>query len=197
MKVLFLLSALGCVIESQSAASPEVDFVGVELVDSHGNAWEAERATMDADGGGAGWGIRASLGVDEGDSSIPELKITADHSSWDLKARSIQFEGNVVATRGDMRLTCARLDVTMGDGDHIEHAAATGGVRVTQADREATGQEAELTTLRGELVITGEPVVREGGTSFSGERVTLWLDDERMECEGCEVVVQSPGVGGQ
>jgi lipopolysaccharide transport protein LptA len=196
VKALVLLSTLGCVMESQSATSPEVDFVGVELVDSYGNTWEADRATMDADGGGSGWGIRASLGVDDGGAPIPELKITADRSSWDLKSRTIQFEGNVVATRGDMKLTCARLDVWMGEGDDVEHAAATGGVRVTQGDRDATGREAKLTTERGELVITGEPMVREGGTSFSGERVTLWLDDERMECEGCEVVVQSPGVDG-
>jgi lipopolysaccharide export system protein LptA len=154
---------------------------------------------MEPDGRGQGWDVQASLTVDPGTeepaSPPPELRIEADRSQWDLKGRTVLFEGNVRTTRGEMHMVCDQLDVQLGEGDAIETAAAQGAIRVTHAERVATGERAELFADRGELIITGNPIVVEGGNSLAGERITLWLDDDRMDCEACTLVMENPGIG--
>jgi lipopolysaccharide export system protein LptA len=196
---LLLILLLGCVVESPGVASPEVEFTGLELEDSQGNRVLASRGTMEPDGRGQGWEVQANLrvegGTEEGSSPPPELKIEAEHSQWDLKARTVRFDGDVRTTRGEMYMVCARLDVRLGEGDSIESAVAEGEIRVTHGKRIATGNRAELFAKYGELIITGNPVVVEGGNSLAGERITLWLDDDRMDCEACTLVMENPGIG--
>ena len=196
MSLLFSL-LMACVVERQSAAAPEVQLLGVELEDGRGNRVMASRAEMNTEGQGWGWEVQATLSVNEEteDGPVPELRIEADRSEWDLKARTVVFRGQVRATRGTMLMRCDRLDVRLGEGDAIEGAVAQGEITVTQGERLATGGRAELFAQRGELVITGSPVVQEGGNSMAGEVITLWLDDDRVDCESCTLVMENPGIG--
>ena len=72
MSGLLALFIFGCVVESQSAASPPARFEGVELTDSEGHRWAADRATMGPDGLGRGEGVDAALGVDGDGERVEE-----------------------------------------------------------------------------------------------------------------------------
>ena len=55
------------------------------------------------------------------------------------------------------------LEGDLGASGEIESAIAGGQVFVQQGERQATSDEALLNAISGELVLTGNPVVREMG----------------------------------
>ena len=84
----------------------------------------------------------------------------------------------------------------MLDGDRVDRAEATGGVEVTRGDRVATGAQAVLEAQTGEVRLTGQPVLSEGPNRMSGVAITLFLDEERVVCDGCRLVVEGKAVLG-
>jgi lipopolysaccharide export system protein LptA len=66
---------------------------------------------------------------------------------------------------------------------------------VTRGERAATSAKAELEGATGRITMTGEPRLSEGPNTLAGDRIVLWLDDERATCEGaagapCRLVVE-------
>jgi lipopolysaccharide export system protein LptA len=128
------------------------------------------------------------------------LQIQASRSSWDLKARSAHFEGEVVVTRGEVTMRCAALDVRYAGADTIDTVVATGGVHVDRGERHAEAERAELVGKNGKITLTGHPRLAEGVNALVGERIVLWLDDEKADCEGgasgpCALTVEGRALG--
>jgi len=124
----------------------------------------------------------------------PQLEIDAPRSEWDLEARVIRFLGGVTAVRGDVTLTCDTLTVRMRDAEEVERATADGEVRVVRGGRVATGDMAVLEVASGEVRLTGAPTVTDGPNRMTGEKITLFLDDERVICDACRLVVDGAAV---
>lgn len=153
-----------------------------------GSTLEMASATVDREGAGQGEQARAQL------SGAPPLTVEAPQSDWDLRARVARFSGGVTASRGEVRLTCDRLTVSFASADRLREATAEGRVVVTQGARRAEGQRAVLDADSGEIVLSGEPSLSEGANRMRGERITLWLDDERVRCDQCSLVVDGEAV---
>jgi lipopolysaccharide export system protein LptA len=51
-----------------------------------------------------------------------------------------------------------------------------------------------LTADDGKVVLTGDPRVSDGPNVLEGASITLYLDDERLECASCRLVVQGAAV---
>lgn len=125
----------------------------------------------------------------------PPVDVRARRSEWDLRARVARFEGEVVLVRGEFELRAERLVVRYRDADRIEAAVAEGAVTVTRLGRVARAARAELRAEGGVVTLTGQPSLAEGPNRLEGERITLYLDDERATCEGggdspCRLVVE-------
>lgn len=130
----------------------------------------------------------------------PDLEIRAARSDWNLRERTAAFDQDVVVTRGDVTMTCSHLDVRYGSASQIDTVVATGTVRVLRGEREATADKAELDGKTGRVVLTGNPRLREGASELVGAVITLWLDDERANCEGekgteCRLLVAGSAIG--
>ena len=179
---LALLAWAGC---GPSAATPPggLQVEGAVLELASGAQLTAAQATVQPDGTGAGVTVTAR------GTGSPPLDIQAPRSTWDLAARKTTFEGGVTATRGDMTLTCARLSVTFASRDRVDQAVAEGDVRVVQGERRASGDRAELDADTGRVVLTGAPRIAEGPNQMTGERITLYLEDARVECDRCRLLV--------
>jgi lipopolysaccharide export system protein LptA len=117
------------------------------------------------------------------------LEISAPHTDWDLSKREATLSGGVVAVRDDLRMECERMIVHFSDPGRVEWAVATGAVRVSLGGRVATGKKAKLTTANGVVVLTGSPSLSDGANHMRGERIVLWLDDQRVECEACRLQI--------
>jgi lipopolysaccharide transport protein LptA len=180
------LIALLLACAPQSTHAPNGLLVAEEVtVQLEGITISARQAIVDEDGTGRAEDVRAEA---------PPLIITSRDAVWDFPKRSARFEGDVVAIRGDVTLRCAALEIGFMRPDRIQHAVAEGGVEVVQGDRIATSERAELTAADGMLVMTGEPAITDAGNRLSGDRITLWLDKERVECQGCTLVVDGAAI---
>lgn len=158
------------------------------LIAEDGSELRMASATVQRDGAGQGAEVRATR------AGAPPLTIEAPTSDWDLKARVARFTGGVKATRAEVVLTCDELVVSFASRDRVRTAVADGHVVVTQGERRAVGARAELDADSGEIVLTGAPELSEGPNRMRGEKVTLWLDDERVRCEQCSLVVDGEAV---
>lgn len=172
--------------DAEPAPVPEALLVAEQVtVSLDGITISARQAIVDDDGTGHAQTVHAAA---------PPLNIIADNANWSFSDRTARFEGNVVATRADVTLKCSLLTIDFQRPDRIEHAQASGGVQVIQGERTASSQEAELTAEDGMLVLTGEPIITDAGNQLTGERITLWLDQERVECQACTLVVDGGAI---
>jgi lipopolysaccharide export system protein LptA len=120
------------------------------------------------------------------------LDVRADRLEYDQKSGRVQFEGNVQATQGDLRLTCGRLaaryraDGTLGD------LKATGGVQVVQGELTAKARTATYFQADQRLELTGDPVVTRGSDQLRGAKITYWAKEQRLLVSQARGRLQAP-----
>ncbi len=187
-----VVACVGCVTAGPEV--PRLDHVELEGVtlEGEGVVLSMAAATIEKNGNGTG---QAVTGTRDG---RPPLEIDAPRTTWDLKARSAVFEGGVTAKRGEFTLTCDTLTVLFAGGgqtDAVDNAVAEGNVTISRDRRTATGDRAELSGATGEVVLTGNPTLVEGSNRLTGEVVRLFLDDERLSCEKCHLVIDANAIG--
>ncbi len=201
---LALVMAQGCGGSAPREGEPTGPPLRVEQarLEAPGLVLLAASATVDADGQAQASQVQATVeggAVGGGGGSLPAearppLTIEAPDSSWDLRGRTVRFTGGVRAQRAQVVLTCDELQVQYASGERVQSALATGRVEVVHGTRTATSDSALLTTADGSIVLTGDPRISDGPNQLSGQRITLYLDDERVRCEGCRLRVDGQAV---
>jgi lipopolysaccharide export system protein LptA len=103
--------------------------------------------------------------------------------------------GNVILTGTNLRITCDRLrveatrlgdkDATIGTMEKFKYILATGNVHITQGDREATCQRAEVFPREDMVVLTEDPVVidKSNGFNGAGEKITLFRGNREIRVD--------------
>jgi len=110
------------------------------------------------------------------------FRITADEVQHDFAARKTTFRGNVVGTRADLVIKAARLVLIGAEGGQVERAWTEGGkVYVTQGARSGVSDRAHFAGGGQRLVLEGNPVVTENGSSLRGDKVTFFVGQGRVE----------------
>jgi lipopolysaccharide export system protein LptA len=112
------------------------------------------------------------------------------------KESTFTFRNGVTVTATNMQLTCDHLEVialrsgdpsaTFGKQEDFKSLVAIGGVRIVQADREATCERAEVFPGEDKVVLTGNPVVRsmDGQYQASGPKMVLHRGERRAQIIG-------------
>ncbi len=72
---------------------------------------------------------------------------------------------------------------------------ATGHVTIEKDDGRATGRKAVYYVTDRKIVLTGDPVACQRGTRVSGEKITMYIDEDRSEVEGGSQVLINPEGG--
>jgi lipopolysaccharide export system protein LptA len=112
----------------------------------------------------------------------------------DDKKGIIIFTGEVDAQRDDFTVYCHKMVVhyeksaakegTEEFGGRIEKIVATGNVKIIRTEGGiATGEKAVYYQQDEKLVLTGEPVVKQKENSVEGDRITLFLKENRSVVE--------------
>ncbi|MGB3553037.1 MAG: lipopolysaccharide transport periplasmic protein LptA [Jannaschia sp.] len=112
------------------------------------------------------------------DRSLP-VEVAADNLEVDQATGRAVLTGNVVIAQGDLRLsaTLVTVDYATVEGDRrIERLNATGEVLIVAGADAAEGQEAVYTLGSSEIVLTGDVVVTQDGTTLAGDRMVVNLD---------------------
>ncbi|MBI3398217.1 MAG: lipopolysaccharide transport periplasmic protein LptA [Deltaproteobacteria bacterium] len=117
------------------------------------------------------------------DSSQP-ITITSNSMEAVKKESLVIFRGNVIAEQKDYTLYSNELYIYYADGQQIKEMIATGDVKIVQLNKIATGEKAVYMKENRTLVLTGNPQVKEDCDSVKGEKITIFLDEDKSLVEG-------------
>lgn len=137
--------------------------------------------------------------------------VTSERMTVQNKERRAVFEGKVVLTKGDL---VVRSDVMVvfyeprdeqqdgsppaGDGEEGEEQVsqmavskieATGRVKIEKKAGTATCRKAVFYQKEQKIVLTGDPVAWERGNRVTGERIIMFLEQDRTVVDGRSTVI--------
>jgi lipopolysaccharide transport protein LptA len=115
-----------------------------------------------------------------------ESVITAAKIEFDNKEGVILFDENVFVDDAQFLMRSDRLLVFMESTNDVNQIMAIGHVNITNANRTASCNKAVYTKKDGKIVMTGDARLKQQGKQagdVSGDRITIWVDDERMVVE--------------
>ncbi len=107
--------------------------------------------------------------------------ITADRLEFDYNAYIAQFEDNVVVTDPEFRLTADVMVVYFENTNEVKRVVAVGNVFLQSGDMTAVCGKATYTRATGQVLIEeGTPVVTKGENRITGEKMAIWLKEQRV-----------------
>ena len=136
------------------------------------------------------------------------IVIVSDTLDYDYKNNIVVYRGSVVATQGEVKLTSDVLHITLeakpapengaktttttiastpdpaGGGQRLKEVIATGNVRIDQGTKWATGGRAVFEQSDRTVVLTENPMLHDGKNEVAGDRVVVYLDEDRSVVEG-------------
>ncbi|HLY38745.1 MAG TPA: LptA/OstA family protein [Candidatus Binatia bacterium] len=134
------------------------------------------------------------------------IHITSDNLEYDYKANVVVYRGDVVAIQGETKVRSDTLTVTLvathdgngtppatsdpvppgasSGGQKVQEIVAVGNVRIDDGSRWATGGRAVFEQSSRTLVLTETPVLHDGPNEVAGDRVIVYLDENRSEVQG-------------
>jgi lipopolysaccharide export system protein LptA len=121
------------------------------------------------------------------------IEIVSDRLDAYNQEKLVVFSGNVVATQKDKVIKADRIFVyykkndkatakqtrTTENTDDLDRIEAKGNVRVTQGEKIVTGENAVFFNNEQKIIMTGNPVMREGSNVIKGERIVVLLEEDR------------------
>ncbi len=125
-----------------------------------------------------------------------KIHITADKLISDHEAKYAEFIGNVKATQRDTVITADKLKIFFKRGmdnkknplagdESINKIVANGNVQIKFDNRVAVTQQAVYINETRVLVLSGaDSKVISGNNSISGEKITIYRTDGRIQVEG-------------
>lgn len=121
-----------------------------------------------------------------------ESVITSEKIEFDNKEGVVLFDGNVLVDDVQFIMRSDRLLIFMQGTNDVQQIMAVGRVSITNENRFASCDKAVYTKKDGQIVMSGAArLMRQGdqGGEVTGDRITFWLDDERMEVSPGRVVL--------
>jgi lipopolysaccharide export system protein LptA len=135
------------------------------------------------------------------------IVITADRLEYDYKENVVVYRGDVLAVQGDTKVRSDTMTITLaknqdanGDGkapppapppssdaksgQKLQEVVAVGHVRIDNGTRWATGGRAVFEQGTRTLVLTESPVLHDGPNEVVGDRVVVYVDENRSVVEG-------------
>ena len=141
--------------------------------------------------------LSASLPASAAEGTLLKMQgtdrpVEIDSESMELRnqERTVVFLGSVSARREDMTLQADRVEVKIAEkGENVERIRALGNVRVRKKDLLASGKEGVYSVADDTVVLTGDPKVWRGRDAVAGEKIRIFLADERVEVEKARAIM--------
>ncbi len=133
-----------------------------------------------------------------GDDVITDepIKITSNRLEADDKSMTVTFIGQVKAAQGATRMWCDKMvvhytkeapgpDQEAGMGNRkIRKIEVFGHVKVSRDDKIGTGQQGLYEFQEKRVILWGKARLTQGRNTINGDKVILYLDDNRAIVEG-------------
>jgi lipopolysaccharide export system protein LptA len=127
----------------------------------------------------------------------PAIVIKSNQLEVDNQRKIVTFTGDVDAKKDDFTMTCQKMVLYYVEQPSeagsekmelsIDRIIAMGQVTITQADGgTATAEKATYYQSEEKVVLTGNPIVKQGDDFVEGSTITLFLKEDRSIVEGSE-----------
>jgi lipopolysaccharide export system protein LptA len=125
----------------------------------------------------------------ERDDRSQPLTVDADRMERFGKENLVIFTGNVVARQNNSVQYADRTEVYFDEkGDRVLRAISTGSVRIITRDcNTGTAKRAEYYDLEQRIVLIGNARVWQDDNVVSGDKITIYLSQDRSVVEGGRV----------
>lgn len=147
----------------------------------------ATRAAAPPKAGAAG-AEGSPLGQLSLNSSNEPIHVKSDELEFDYQANKVVYRGTVNVVQGDVTIDCKELVVNLAraqgkDDLQLQEVVAIGDVVITQGQRKATGGRAVFDQVKRQVTLLENPVLRDGPNEVAGERIVVFLDENRSVVE--------------
>lgn len=140
------------------------------------------------------------------------IDISSRSLEFFLEEKRVRYHNQVVATQGDVKLTCNLLTViyeeldeqnsakksptpspatanassaaSLSSRQRLKEVIAEGDVKLTTENGYATGEKLVFNESKRTVTLSGNAVLHEGMNQVSGDRVIVYLDEKRSVVEG-------------
>jgi lipopolysaccharide export system protein LptA len=139
--------------------------------------------------------LAAAAQAGEAEQQVP-TKITSDTLSYSQEGEKVVFTGSVHVVRPDLKLWSNKLTAYLQPSEKkgaslagkgaagIEKIIATGNVRIERDGRTGTCEKATYDMKKSMIQLEGNPVLKEGKNSITGEIIRLYTKTNRSEIIG-------------
>ena len=142
---------------------------------------------------GLAQGASVAFGGLKQDTTLP-VEVSADQLAVNQADGTAMFTGKVLVGQGEMRLSAGRVKVEYtADGSGISKLFASEGVTLINATDAAEAREAIYTIDSGNVVMTGDVLLTQGGNALSGQKLVIDLKAGTGVMEGRVQSVFQPG----
>lgn len=139
----------------------------------------------------------ASYATETPNRKAVPIHIKANRLDSYNKENKIIFTGDVIAKKAELTIYADQMTVfyrkaegkEAGQGesaDQVEKIFAKGHVKITKEKRIATGDEAVYYEAEQNVILTGNPKVWEGNSMIKGNKITVFLAEDRSIVESQE-----------
>lgn len=121
-----------------------------------------------------------------GGASSPALMqtvITSESLTFDYQNFRASFLQNVRVVDPEFLLTADAMNVNFRNTNEVERVALSGHVKLNKDDIEAQCGSAVYTKDNGQVLMEQSPVVTRAGSRISGEKMSVWIPEERVLVE--------------
>lgn len=130
------------------------------------------------------------------------LAITSDRMEADKLGDTVTFLGNVTLKKEGMTLTSDVVVVLYDAGSkNVREIEAHGNVVVRKEGRVALSNKASYYSGEEKIILTGDARIIENENQLGGEKITLFMRDDRSIVEGGKVLFyqnkEKPADGGK
>lgn len=134
---------------------------------------------------------KANVGPDGASASAPanletdtnNTVITSTKLAFDQKKSTAVFEGKVVASDPDLKITSDRLTVSFSNDKKVELINAEGNVVITRETIQATAKMATYAVADGKITLWGNPSVMRQKDYLTAGTIVFWRNSNRIICE--------------
>jgi lipopolysaccharide export system protein LptA len=128
--------------------------------------------------------------AETGSNAREPVVITSKRMQADKLGDKVTFTGNVAMKKEGMTLTSDTMIVFYDVGSKdIREIEAHGNVVVRKENRVAHSHDASYYSREEKIVLTGDARIVENENELGGEKITLFLRDDRSIVEGGRVLI--------
>lgn len=133
-------------------------------------------------------------------TSAPSSEIEirhADNAEYNSEKGEIILSGAVHVVRATMEIRADKIQLLLLDeGGGLKEGVASGRVEILDGNRKAIAKRAVYMSKTSEIVLTGDPVLWDGGNRISAERIVYNINARSMKAEGQVSGVFKEKIGG-